>query len=165
MANAEQRSGMVHVKAPVNVRMLTFKVENQWLALNVSDCHEVVHPQSRTIMPMSLPAVNGLINLRGRILTELDLRKALGFAPREEGAVYRILITESEKEVFGVAVDSVGEVIELQADEYERTPDSLDARWKSVSQGVLKQNKRTLVMLDLHRLIDLTLPRDEGAAA
>jgi len=140
-------------------RLLTCIVAGQWLALPVDQLSEVVVPQVRTKVPLSIASVNGLINLRGKILTELDMLKVLNLPDREDESRYRTIILESDEgESFGLTVDSVGEVIDIEADAFEPTPDSLDAKWKSVCHGVLKQDKRILVMLDVEKLITKSLP-------
>lgn len=139
-------------------RLLTCVVAGQWLAVPVDQLSEVVTPQLRTKVPLSTPSVNGLINLRGKILTELDMLKILNLPDREDESRYRTIIIEGDEgENFGLTVDSVGEVIDIEPDAFERTPDSLDPKWKSVCHGVLKQDKRILVMLDIEKVITLSL--------
>ena len=146
-------------KKKADARLLTCCVAGQWLALSVEELSEVVTPQIRTVIPLAPPSVNGLINLRGKILTELDMRKILALPPREDESVYRTVILEGEdSEGFGLTVDSVGEVINMKADAFERTPESLDIRWRSVCHGVLKQEKGILVMLDVEKLIAKSVP-------
>jgi len=141
-------------------RLLTCVVADQWLALPVDHLSEVVTPQVRTKIPLSTSSVNGLINLRGKILTELDMLKILNLPAREDESTCRTIILESgdEGESFGLTVDSVGEVIDIEPEAFERTPDSLEAKWKSVCHGVLKQDDRILVMLDVEKVITLSLP-------
>lgn len=140
-------------------RLLTCQVDEQWLALPVEYLSEVVTPQLRTQVPLAPDAVNGLINLRGKILTELDMRQILKLKARDAAALYRTIIIEcQEGESFGLTVDSVGEVIEMKAENFERTPDSLEDCWKNVAHGVLKQEKRILIMLDVQKVIALSMP-------
>ena len=128
-------------------------------ALAVEELSEVVTPQRRTEMPLSPKSVNGLINLRGKILTELDIRKILELPPREDETLYRTIILEGlDGEGFGLTVDAVGEVINMQVENYESTPDSLNDCWKSVCHGVLKQDKGILIMLDVAKLIAKSMP-------
>ena len=140
-------------------RLLTCVVADQWLALPVDQLSEVVTPQVRTKIPLSTSSVNGLINLRGKILTELDMLKILNLPAREDENSCRTIILEGDEgESFGLTVDRVGEVIDVEPEAFERTPDSLEAKWKSVCHGVLKQNDRILVMLDVEKVITLSLP-------
>jgi len=140
-------------------RLLTCQVNDQWLALSVEYLSEVVTPHLRTQVPLAPNTVNGLINLRGKILTELDMREVLKLPVRENASVYRTIIIDSgDGEGFGLTVDGVGEVIAMSAEQFERTPDSLEDCWKSICHGVLKQDKRILIMLDVEKLIELSLP-------
>jgi len=129
-------------------------VDDQWLALSVEALSEVVTPQVNTVIPLAPATVNGLINLRGKILTELDMRKILELPERENALIYRTIILEGDEgEEFGLTVDSVGEVIDMNVEAFERTPDSLAECWKSVCHGVLKQKKGILIMIDVEKLI------------
>ena len=147
-------------------RLLTFCVDQQWLCLSVDQLSEVVTPQRRTPMPLASVSVNGLINLRGKILTELDMRTTLNLKPRDTADQdFRTIILETEEEGdnYGLTVDSVGEVIDMDAEAFEKTPDSLSEHWRRISHGVLKQDKRILVLVDVEKV--LTLSRSEVATA
>jgi len=144
-------------------RLLTCCISDQWLAVPVEALSEVVTPQARTLVPLAPNAVNGLINLRGRIMSELDMRKILELPSQAEGSPYRTIILEDpDGESFGLTVDRVGEVITMDSEHFERAPDSLEERWKGVCHGVLKQKKRMLVILDVERVIARSLPGNEN---
>lgn len=143
-------------------KLLTCRVGEQWLALPVESLSEVVTPQQRTELPMAPPAVNGLINLRGQILTELDMRRILQLPPLQDADGYRTIIIETGgDEMFGLTVDAVGEVIAMEPESFESTPDSLAACWKQVCHGVLKQKARVLILLDVEKLIAMSMPEVE----
>lgn len=128
----------------------------------VEHLSEVITPQPRTVVPLAAPAVNGLINLRGQILTELDMRKILELPPANEPDNYRTIILETgEDELFGLTVDAVGEVIAMEPESFEHTPDSLDACWKRICHGVLKQERGVIVMLDVNKVIAMSMPEDD----
>jgi len=138
--------------------LLTFLVADQWLGLNVNELSEVITPQKRMALPLSPGCVNGLINLRGRIITELDLRTIIGLPDRKEEDPYRIIVLEPDgNESFGLVVDGVGEVIDLDAENFEATPDSFSEAWKQVSHGVLKQDGRVVVLIDVEKVLQLSL--------
>jgi len=144
--------------------LLTCRVGEQWIGLQVAQVREVVTPQPCTDMPLSSEAVMGLINLRGRVITQLDVRKVIGL-PDREGDQFRVAIVETiSGEDFGLAIDEVGAVIDLDPDRYEKTPKTLDPVWQSVSEGVLKQDERVVVLINVERFIALTVPRDESPA-
>jgi len=160
-------SGLVAIKrVQQSSELLTCRVGEQWLGLQVKQVREVVTPQPRTEMPLAPDAVMGLINLRGRVITQLDVRKVVGL-PARESDNFRVAIVETlSGEDFGLVMDEVGEVIELDPDMYEQTPKTLDRVWQDVSDGVLKQDERVLVLVDVERFIAMTIPQtsdlDEG---
>jgi len=156
---------LVPVEKPAqSTELLTCRVGEQWLGLQVQQVREVVTPQVCTAMPLSADAVMGLINLRGRVITQLDVRKVIGM-PDRESDVYRVAIVETlSGEDFGLVMDEVGEVIELDPDLYEKTPKTLDRIWQDVGEGVLKLGERVVVLVNVERFIAMTMPKeiDEG---
>ncbi|MDQ6969733.1 MAG: chemotaxis protein CheW [Mariprofundus sp.] len=139
--------------------ILTCRVGDQWLGFQVRQVREVVAPQTCTAMPLSADAVMGLINLRGRVITQLDVRKVVGL-PDRESDVYRVAIVETlSGEDFGLVMDEVGEVIDLDPELYEKTPKTLDRIWQDVSEGVLKQDERVVVLVNVERFIAMTIPQ------
>jgi len=146
----------------LNRELFSCCVNNQWIGLSINHVVEVVPPQPRTTMPLAPPAVLGLINLRGKVITELDVRLIAGLSPREKDAPYHVVIIQSASgEDVGLVVDEVGEVAEADYKQYEKTPDSLPVIWRQVSDGVLKQDDHVLVIVDVERLLALSLPVKE----
>ncbi len=144
---------------------LTCQVGEQWIGFQVKQVREVVTGQRVTEMPLSDDMVKGLINLRGRVMTELDVRKVVGLPDREEGKSSHVVIIETHSgEDFGLAVDNVGEVMFMNANDYEPTPSSLAPVWREVSEGVLKQGERVLVLVNVDRFIALTIAEHETGA-
>ncbi len=156
-----------HVSKPQKQsELLTCRVGKQWLGLQVKQVREVVTPQPSTEMPLAPDAVMGLINLRGRVITQLDVRQVIGLKDRESDD-YRVAIVETMSgEDFGLVMDEVGEVINLDPNMYEKTPKTLDRIWQDVSEGVLKQEERVVVLVNVERFIAMTIPQledlDEG---
>jgi len=159
-------NALVHVANKIarsDLELLTCRVGDQWIGLHVKQVREVVTGHGRTVMPLAPDAVMGLINLRGRVLTELDVRKVVGLPKREPDASFHVAIIESSSgEDFGLAVDDVGEVMLMDRDYYEPTPSSLNPVWRQVSEGVLKQDERVLVLMNVDRFIALTIPGFEA---
>jgi len=144
-----------------NTELLTCRVGTQWIGFRVQQVREVVHQQQRTVVPMAPSAVAGLINLRGKVITELDIRRVIGLTHREEGEPFHVAIVEtSSGEDFGLIVDDVGEVVMMNENLFEATPRSLDATWRQVSDGVLKQEEQVLVLINVDRFIALTIPNN-----
>ncbi len=148
-----------------HTELLTCRVGEQWIGFHVQQVREVVTNQERTQMPLSPDAVLGLINLRGRVMTELDVRKVVGLPERGKDEPCHVAIIEtSSGEDFGLAVDDVGEVMLLDPDSYEPTPRSLASVWRQVSEGVLKMPEGVLVLVNVDRFIALTIPSTEKGA-
>jgi purine-binding chemotaxis protein CheW len=134
-------------------------VGEQWIAFRVQQVREVVKQQLRTHMPKAPDAVAGLINLRGRVITELEVRQVIGLPKREKDAPFHVAIVETMSgEDFGLIVDDVGEVVTMDESAFEPTPQSLDMVWRQVSDGVLKQQDRVLVLVNVDRFVGLTIP-------
>ena len=139
--------------------LLTCRVGEQWIGFRVQQVREVVKQQPRTHMPKAPDAVAGLINLRGRVITELEVRKVIGLSARDEGKPFHVAIVETlGGEDFGLIVDDVGGVIVLDEQAFESTPQSLDSAWRQVSDGVLKQEDRVMVLVNVDRFVGLTVP-------
>ncbi|MDQ6993561.1 MAG: chemotaxis protein CheW [Mariprofundus sp.] len=137
--------------------LLTCRVGDQWLGISVSQVQEVVSPMPCTSIPLADTLVTGLINLRGRVISQLNIRLAVGL-PASEDPHYRVAIVETDSgEAFGLMIDEVGEVIKLVAQDYEKTPKSLPKVWQDVSDGVLKRDGHVLVLMNVDSFIALTV--------
>jgi len=138
--------------------LLTCSLHGQSLGLPVRYVQEVVTPLRCTELPLSHDVISGLINLRGHVITQLDMRKALGLPDREENDSFRVVIIETDSgETFGLIVDQVGEVMTQERKTLEQTPKSLPRCWQDVGSGVLKLKEHLLVVLDIGRFVQLTL--------
>jgi len=143
------------------IEYITVHVGDQLFGIPVTVVQDVFEVQSLTAVPLSLPEVRGVLNLRGRIVTAIDMRIRLGIAPcTDEGARMAVGI-EDGGEAFGLMVDSVGEVLSLPAQDVERSPANLDPRWQQVSSGVHRLENDLMVVLDVKKALDL----QAGAAA
>jgi len=158
------------MKADKFSQILTFRMGKQWVGINIEQVREVVTRQNRTIMPLAPGFVLGLINLRGRIVTELDVRAVIEPDSRPDIAdiadiadsARRILIIEGRNsEGFGLLVDAVGEVTGFDANHYESTPKSIPVTWQKVCDGVLKQDGRVLLLMNVDQFLELTLEKQK----
>jgi purine-binding chemotaxis protein CheW len=113
-------------------------------------------------VPLAGAEIAGVLNLRGRIVTAIDLRTRLGLGARDGGDVPMAIGIESRGESFGLLVDAVSEVLKLSDSEREANPVNLDRNLSRVSSGVYRLNDQLLVILDIDRVLDLGA---EAAAA
>jgi purine-binding chemotaxis protein CheW len=108
-------------------------------------------------VPLSPPEVAGVLNLRGRIVTLIDMRCRLGLGSRENGQQWMAIGVESRGESYGLLIDSVGEVLKLDNQSWEPNPSNLDARLASVSTGIYRLDSQLLMVLDVDRVLDITV--------
>lgn len=138
------------------------RVGKQWVAFPVSQVLEVITQQRLTPMPLAPEGVLGLINLRGRIITEVDVLNILDLEPADgERHVHVVIVHSKHGEDVGLVVDQVGSVARVQYSEFEKVPDTLHAVWQQIGEGVVKSDTHVTVMLDVDRLLAMSLP---GAA-
>lgn len=139
---------------------VTFHVADQLLGIPVALVQEVLMGEEILPVPLSPREVRGFLNLRGQIVTAVDLRAVLGLPDREEGAKFMNVVVEHEDELFSLLVDRVGDVVEAGASAFEPTPSTLDPIWKRSCSGVIRLDRGLLVVLD----VDLVLSSDTASA-
>lgn len=115
--------------------------------------HDVFKPASVTPVPLAPPEVVGLLNLRGRVVTALCLRRRLGLAPSTSGESGMAIGLEQGEETFGLVVDGIGAVLSLTRDSFAPVPPNLDARWRGLALGVHRLDTKLLVVLQVDALL------------
>lgn len=132
---------------------VTVLIGGQLFGLPISRVQDVFMPDRLTRVPLSHPDIAGVLNLRGRIVTAIDMRIRLGI-PRENDAKPAMAVgIESRGESYGLLIDSVGEVLKLSPDSREKNPINLDARWARVSAGVHRLDGQLMVILDVDSIL------------
>jgi len=132
---------------------VTARLAGHWFALPISAVHEVFLLSRITTVPQSPPGIIGVLNLRGRIVTALDTRQILGFPPASKAPTMAIGI-ERQGELFGLAVDDMGDVLTSVAAEREPAPMNLDRRWREIVTGVQRSEKHLVLIVAVDRLFD-----------
>jgi purine-binding chemotaxis protein CheW len=133
---------------------VTIMLGSQLCGIDVLKVQDVLGPQKITRVPLAPPEVSGLLNLRGRIVTAIDLRKRLGLEERADDDKGMSVVVEHNGELYSLTVDSVGEVLRFPVDEFERNPATLDPQWRRFSEGVYRLNQGLLVVLNDDGLLD-----------
>lgn len=128
---------------------VTFTVGGQHFGLTAVDVRDVLKTQALTRVPMAQPEIAGLINLRGHIVTAVDLRRRFDLPDRTETERPMSIVIEHKGEQFCLLADSVGDVLALAANEIEPNPTSMDESWRSVSKGVVRREQGLMIMLDV----------------
>jgi purine-binding chemotaxis protein CheW len=134
---------------------VSMTVAGQLFGIPVLTVQDVLGEQRITCVPLSLPEVAGTLNLRGRIVTAIDMRRRLRLPPRDKGAAAMNVVVDRSGELYSLIVDSVGEVLSLPAEQFERNPSTLEATWREVSVGVYRLENGLMVVLDVEKLLDI----------
>jgi purine-binding chemotaxis protein CheW len=141
---------------------VTFTTAGQMFGLPIERVQDVFKPANITRVPLAGPEIGGVLNLRGRIVTTINLARRLGLGSRVQGSVPMAIGIESGAESFGLLVDVVGEVLKLPEGDREANPINLDRKLARVSDGVFRLDGHLLIILDIDRVLDLGL---DAAAA
>jgi len=150
---SSQHSDNSGLSAEAMNEYVSVRIGDQLFGAPVDAIREVFAPQSVTHVPLAPGEVAGLLNLRGRIVTAIDARRRLGLTPREKTETGMALGVERGNEIFGLIVDSVGEVLRRPRSELEPVPAHVDARWRSMVKGVHRLEKELLAVLDVSAVI------------
>jgi purine-binding chemotaxis protein CheW len=129
-------------------------VGGQLFGLPINRVRDVFMVQSMTAVPLAPPEIAGLINLRGRIATAIDLRRRLGL-PAAATADLMAVGIEARGESYGLIVEGVGEVMRLGPDTRDENPIHLSGPWAALSRCVHRLENHLLVVLDVEAVLDL----------
>lgn len=136
------------MSAQLQRQVCTFFVDNLFLGIQATTVQEVLRYQKLTRVPLAPPAVSGLMNLRGQIVTTLDLRRLLDLPLRPKDATPMNVVVRVRDSALSLQVDEVGDVVEVQEETFEVPPQTLRGPSKILVRGVYKTNGRLLLMLD-----------------
>ena len=144
----------------------TFFIDSLFFGVNVQRVQEVLREQEMTRVPLAPPVVNGLINLRGQIVTAIDLRRRLELRDRASDRAPMNVVVRTDDGAVSLLVDDIGDVIKVQADTFEPPPETLTGVTRHLIRGIHKLEKQLLLVLDIDRTVDLTStgPRKREAA-
>jgi purine-binding chemotaxis protein CheW len=134
---------------------VTFTIAGQLFGLPIAQVQDVFKPANITRVPLAGAEIAGVLNLRGRIVTAIEMRSRLDAQPREDGLEAMAIGIEAKGESFGLLVDAVGEVLKLADFELEPNPINLDRKLAVLSLGVYRLDGQLLVVLDLEEVLRL----------
>jgi purine-binding chemotaxis protein CheW len=133
----------------------TFFVDTFFIGINVSKVQEIIRYQEMTEVPLASREIRGLINLRGQIVTAIDLRRRMGLVDRPpEQCPMNVVIRDHENEAVSLLVDKVGEVISVVANSFETPPETLHETARQLITGVYKLNAKLMLVLDTEKTIE-----------
>jgi purine-binding chemotaxis protein CheW len=140
------------VEDPI-LQWVTFRLDDETYGINVMQVQEVLRYSEIAPVPGAPDYVLGIINLRGNVVTVIDTRRRFALPEYEVSDATRIIIIEAEKQVVGLLVDSVAEVVYLRASEIESAPDVGNDESSKYIQGVVTRDKELLILVDVNRLL------------
>jgi purine-binding chemotaxis protein CheW len=134
---------------------VTVTIGDHMFGLPIFRVQDVFVPVGLTRVPLAPPEVAGILNLRGRVVTAIDMRSRLDFGGREPGTPVMAIGIELKGESYGLIVDAVGEVIQLHNSACEAKPANLDPRLSRVAAGIYRLEGQLMVVLDVDRVLDI----------
>ena len=143
--------------------LVSIKVGGETFGVPVLSVQDVIAPVRIDIVPLAPPEVAGSLNLRGRIVTAIDIRKRMGMPAREEGAPHMSVIVERSGELYALQVDDVGDVLWLATAEQEPAPITLAPEWRAVCDGLYRLEGELMLVLNVERFLTLAPPQQLAA--
>lgn len=137
----------------VTQQYCTFLVADRFFGVDVTRVQEVIRYQEMTRVPLASPVISGLINLRGQIVTALDMRARLGLPPRPSDRLPMNVVVRTDDGAVSLLVDEIGDVVEVDDASRERVPETLASGARELIAGVCKLKDRLMLVLDTERAI------------
>lgn len=145
----------------------TFFLDGLFFGVEVLKVQEVIRYQEMTRVPLAPPVVSGLINLRGQIVTAIDLRRRLSLRDRPVDQLPMNVVIRTDDGALSLLVDEIGDVLEISDDRFERAPETIDGVARELIRGVYKLDERLLLILDTEKTVtfhESGAPEHEQAA-
>lgn len=134
-----------------NRQFATFVLNGLFFGVDVLKVQEVIRYQEMTRVPIAPPMIEGLINLRGQIITAIDLRRRLGLPERDPEHLPLNVVVRTDDGAVSLLVDEIGDVVEIDAESFERVPETVTGMARDLILGVYKLPTRLLLILDTER--------------
>ena len=136
-------------------RLCTFNLDGMLFGIDVDAVQEVLRYQAMTPVPLAPPVIAGLINLRGQIVTALDLRRRLELPERPTDILPTNVVLRSSTVGASLLVDSIGEVLEVDDESFEPPPETTQGTARELILGAYKLPDQLLLLLDLRKTLEI----------
>jgi purine-binding chemotaxis protein CheW len=143
----------------------TFYLDKLLFGVELKGVQEVIRSLEMTRVPLAPDVVSGLINLRGQIVTAVDLRRRLELEPAPPGARPMNVVVRSEDGSVSLLVDEIGDVVEVEEDSFEPPPETLRGSIRTMILGVHKLNDRLMHVLDIDKACQMAAAGEATAAS
>ncbi|MDC1175576.1 chemotaxis protein CheW [Bacteriovoracaceae bacterium] len=137
-----------------------FKIGKGHYAVEVLDVQEVVKPQNVTPVPLGPDYIDGLINLRGQIVTAINIRKLFGLEENNSEDYMNIIVSSGEN-LYSLVVDEIMDVMDIENSRFEDTPDTIDEKISSFISGVYKLEDKLITLLSLEKILSLEMTEEK----
>ena len=151
--DAITKNGIAEGTTDELIQIVSFMVGNEEYAVDILKVHEINRSIEVTRVPNTPEYVEGVINLRGKVVSIIDLRKRFGMPQREHDKNTRIIVVELQEQVVGFVVDAVKEVLRIPTSVIEPPPSFVGGANAEYITGVGKLEDRLLIMLDLEKVL------------
>ena len=138
------------------------RLGGQLFGISVMEVQDVIRYQSIAPIPLAPKTIAGSLNVRGRIVTALDMRHRLGMEPYPKRESVMMIVVEYQHELFALMVDAVGDVLSLQTNRAEKVPANMDASWRAIAANVYKLESELLVAIEVSHIIDHLMKRNDA---
>lgn len=136
---------------PESLQFCTFHLDGVLFGVELHGVQEVIQHLEVTPVPLGPAVVEGLINLRGQIVTALDLRRRLDLPPRPDGDAHMNVVVRTKDGAVSLLVDEIGDVVEVEQNMFERPPETLQGKIRTVILGVYKLDKQLMHLLNIEK--------------
>jgi purine-binding chemotaxis protein CheW len=133
--------------------VVTFRVGDQWFGVDVMDVQEVIGQLRIARVPLATPGIAGFLNLRGQIVTAIDVHQRLEISRRSSESLMNVVVRDGD-ELFALVVDEVGDVVAVSPGTLDPAPASLVGAWARTCNGVVRMDQGLLAIIDVTRLLD-----------
>jgi purine-binding chemotaxis protein CheW len=136
-------------------QLCTFFLVEHYFGIDVHEVQEVLRHLEMARVPLAPPVVRGLINLRGQIVTAIDLRRRLDLLDRPEGKLPVNVVVKANDDVVSLLVDDIGDVLQVAEEAFERPPESLQGPARQMILGAYRLEDRLLLLLDTKKVLQI----------
>lgn len=151
------------VAAATDTELVSIIIADQLLGIPVYLVRDILGAQRITPVPLAPREVAGALNLRGRIVTAIDLRVRLGLPPRDASKPSMSVVVEHAGELYSLLFDQVGEVLQPPKERFESDMVTLTPAWREFTAGIYRLDERLLVLLDVSRVLGFADPTGQAA--
>ena len=144
----------VQLHSSESVQAITMTIYGQLFGVPTQQVQDVHNNMNITRIPLAPPEVAGALNIRGKIVTAIDLRRRLGLPDRGPDDKYMSVVVEYNNDLFSLIIDSIGEVLTLDPATFEKNPPTLDPNWREVATGVYRLEGQLLIMTSVRNLLN-----------